>query len=151
MSVIDPKDMDQLVRFVTELGVASIQPLIAQRSNIRSISDKRIERWKGIIDEAVKQCERREIPVIHQARPLKDFIEAPPRFWETRLVASLDAEESLHAGSDEEVGILIGPEGGFSLSEMEEIQKHGFTPVSMGKTVMRALTAAITAVGILGM
>ena len=66
-------------------------------------------------------------------------------------MASLDAEESLYYSKGEDVGIFIGPEGGFSPYEMEEMIRSGFTPVSMGRTVMRAVTAAITSVGVLAM
>jgi 16S rRNA (uracil1498-N3)-methyltransferase len=151
MSLIDLKEMDVLIRIVTELGVADIYPLVAERSNIRTVSDTRYDRWNTIIKEAVKQCERRTIPHIHEPMPLTQWICTIANLWESRLVASQDAEYCLSECKAHDTGILIGPEGGFSASEMDEILSCGFTPVNMGKTVMRSVTAAITAVGILGM
>lgn len=151
MSLIDLKEMDVLIRMVTELGVADIYPLVAERSNIRTVSDTRYDRWHTIIKEAVKQCERRSIPHIYEPMPLTQWARTIAHAWGCRLVASLDAGHGLSGCNAHDSGILIGPEGGFSSSEMDEILSCGFTPVSMGKTVMRSLTAAITAVGILGM
>jgi len=151
MSLIDLKDMDGLIRMVTELGVADIYPLIADRSNIRSISHTRCERWNTIIKEAVKQCERRTIPRIHEPLPLKQCIRSVAGGWECKLVASQNVETSIYDHKAGDTGIIIGPEGGFSSLEMDDIVSCGFTPVSMGSTVMRSVTAAVTAVGILGM
>lgn len=151
MSMIDLKDMDLLIRAVTELGVVDIYPLIAERSNIRTVTKSRRDRWNTIIIEAVKQCERSVIPRIQEPLPLRGFIHSTISSWEMRLVASQSAEVSMYECTAQETGILIGPEGGFSPAEMEEIIQCGFTPVTMGRTVMRSVTAAITAVGILGM
>jgi len=151
MSIIDLKDMDLVFRAVTELGVADIYPVVAERSNVRTISESRLKRWAGIIQEAVKQCERRDIPVIHEPQPLLRCIRGDCAAWPVKLVASLDAEESLYYSKGQDVGIFIGPEGGFSPYEMEEMIRSGCTPVSMGRTVMRAVTAAITSVGVLAM
>ena len=151
MSLIDLKDMDALIRTVTELGVADIYPLIAERSNIRSISDTRRDRWNNIIKEAVKQCERRTIPRIYDPLPLMQGIHTIAESWQCKLVASQNAGTSLCDCKADDIGILIGPEGGFSSLEIDEMLSSGFTPVSMGRTVMRAVTAAIAAAGILGM
>jgi len=151
MSLIDLKDMDGLIRMVTELGVADIYPLIADRSNIRSLSGTRCDRWNTIIAEAVKQCERRTIPRIHEPLPLMQGIRTIASAWECKLVAFQNADTSIRDCKAQETGILIGPEGGFSSLEMDEMLSCGFIPVRMGRTVMRSLTAAVTAVGILGM
>jgi 16S rRNA (uracil1498-N3)-methyltransferase len=151
MSLIDLKDMDQIIRVVTELGVSEIYPLIAERSNIRSVSNKRIERWRCIVKEAVKQCERRVVPCIHEPAPIIQFIRKPPVSWKRRLVASLNSDECIYDYRDDDAGILIGPEGGFTSGELETICARGFIPVNMGSSVLRSVTAAITAVGVLGM
>jgi len=151
MSVIDFKDMDLLIRAVTELGVAGIYPVIAERSNIRMISDHRIHRWINIVQEAVKQCERRDTPVIHEPQLLTQCISTGCLSWPVRLIASQGADRFLYDLRGSDTGIFIGPEGGFSPYEMEEMLRIGCIPVSMGRTVMRSVTAAITAVGILAM
>jgi 16S rRNA (uracil1498-N3)-methyltransferase len=71
--------------------------------------------------------------------------------WPRPLVALPGAELKLSAVDDEDVGILIGPEGGITPAEVEALLAAGFTPVSLGATVLRAVTAATAAVAILGM
>ncbi|MBN2298071.1 MAG: 16S rRNA (uracil(1498)-N(3))-methyltransferase, partial [Deltaproteobacteria bacterium] len=144
MSIIDLKDMDLVFRAVTELGVADIYPVIAERSNVRNISENRLKRWVSIIEEAVKQCERRDTPVIHEPQPLTHCIRTVCANWPVKLVASQDADVSLYYSRGDDAGIFIGPEGGFSPYEMEEMIRSGCTPVNMGRTVMRSVTAAIT-------
>jgi 16S rRNA (uracil1498-N3)-methyltransferase len=149
VSLIDLKEMDGLVRRVTELGVAEIHPVVAERSNVRDIRERRSGRWLGIVLEAVKQCERRTIPVLHEPLTLRELLEATAPSWPRRLVASLGSDLPIQEAKAPEVGILIGPEGGFSPRETEAILASGFTPVHMGRTILRASTAAMTAVGVL--
>jgi 16S rRNA (uracil1498-N3)-methyltransferase len=151
MSLIDLKDMDDLMRCVTELGVSEIHPLVSGRSNVREIGEKRLQRWRQIIMEAVKQCERRSIPVLHEPMMLQEFLKRVSPAWPCRLVASLSSDAGLQDYRHQEAGILIGPEGGFPDQEMENILSSGFVPVHMGKTILRSYTAAVTAVGALAM
>jgi 16S rRNA (uracil1498-N3)-methyltransferase len=149
MSLIDLKEMDLLMRSVTELGVHEIHPVVAERSNVRDIRDKRSERWRGIVLEAVKQCERKTIPVIHEPLPMEAFLEKAASSWERRLVALQFSDMPVRDAQAPEVGILIGPEGGFSPGEQGLILSSGFLPVHLGRTILRAATAAMAAVGIL--
>jgi 16S rRNA (uracil1498-N3)-methyltransferase len=137
MSLIDFKDMDVLIRSVTELGVSEIHPFIAKRSNMRDVGEKRADRWRQIIHEAIKQCERREVPVLHEPVTLNAFLEKTAPSWPRRLVASPSSDISIRDFKDREVGIVIGPEGGFTREETEGILASGFTPVNMGKTILR--------------
>ncbi len=151
MCLIDLKDMDDLMRCATELGVSEIHPLIAGRSNVRAIGEKRLERWRQIIMEAIKQCERRSIPILHEPLMLEDFLQHIAPAWPYRLVALLSSDTSLGEIRSQEAGILIGPEGGFTDSEMEKILCCEFIPVSMGRTILRSYTAAVTAVALLAL
>ncbi len=150
MCMLAIKDMDTVIRQATELGVNDIRPLIAERSNIRDINDRRLARWNDIILEAVKQCQRRIIPEIHPPQALSDFIGQAAHIWPQRLVALPEAATTIKTVTASEAGIIIGPEGGFSPTELDLFRKHQFLPVSMGQTVMRAVTAAPAAIGILG-
>jgi 16S rRNA (uracil1498-N3)-methyltransferase len=149
ISLIDLKDMDELVRVVTELGVSEIHPVIARYSNIREVGEKRMLRWQQIIQEAVKQCERRDLPKLNPIRSLDGVLAEVSPSWPSKLVASIFSDTPVHDCRTGEVGILIGPEGGFSPDESARIEASGFKPVHLGKTVLRSWTAAITAVGIL--
>jgi 16S rRNA (uracil1498-N3)-methyltransferase len=149
VSLIDLKEMDMLIRGVTELGVSEIHPVIAERSNVRDVRDTRSERWRGIILEAVKQCERRTVPVLHEPLPMDELLAKAALSWGSRLVALAGADLPIMEAQAPEAGILIGPEGGFSPGETGLILSAGFTPVHMGRTILRAATAAVAAVGIL--
>lgn len=151
MSLIDLKDMDILIREVTELGVLDIHPLVARRSNVREIGEKRHKRWQQIVSEAMKQCQRRSTPIIREVSSLDEFLIKTSPSWPYRLVASAESNVSIQDCKAPETGILIGPEGGFAPEEMVKIHASGFTAVHMGKTILRAYTAAVTAVGVLAM
>ncbi len=149
VSLIDLRDMDCLMRGVTELGVSEIHPVVAERSNVRDIRGKRSERWLGIVLEAVKQCERRTVPVVHEPLSLDALLAGAGPSWGRRLVALASAETPLREAAAPEAGILIGPEGGFSPGEIELILSAGFAPVHLGRTILRSVTAAVAAVGVL--
>ncbi len=148
ISMIAAKEMDQVMRFCSELGVATIQPLLAERSNLREASAKRLSRWQDICLEGVKQSQRRSIPQVAEMVELADFVKKCP--WPQKLVATQGASATLNGMEYGEVGILIGPEGGFSPEEEALIEEAGFVPVCMGGTILRAVTAAVSAVAILG-
>lgn len=151
MCLVDFRDMEEAIRYATELGVAQIHPVIAGRSNIRFVSDARFERWQAIVTEAVKQCERKTLPRLCRPEPLEAFIRGACRLWGgERLVALKGAERSISDHRQPDVGILIGPEGGFTPDEQAMILQEGFMPVSLGDTTLRAVTAAIAALSILG-
>lgn len=150
MCLVDFRDMEEAIRYAAELGVAQIHPVIAARSNIRSVSDARFERWQAIVTEAVKQCERRTLPHLCLPEPLEAFIRKASRLWGERLVALKGAERSISDHKQPDVGILIGPEGGFTPDEQAMILQEGFIPVSLGDTTLRAVTAAIASLSILG-
>jgi len=151
MCLFDMKDFEDAIRSATELGVSYIYPVISSRSNIRSITEARYARWQTIILEAVKQCDRMTIPSIQRPVSLDVFIHEISDRWDTRLVAHKGAEHSISKYLGNNVGILIGPEGGFSSEEFRMITNSDYIAVSLGNTNLRATTAAITAVGILGM
>ncbi|OPZ59125.1 MAG: Ribosomal RNA small subunit methyltransferase E [Deltaproteobacteria bacterium ADurb.Bin510] len=149
LALISPKDMDEVVRLATELGVSEIQPVVMSRSNVRDLKAQRLERWQDIVFEALKQNQRRSLPAIKPVMSFADFVAVGA--WTRPLVALPGAELKLNAVDDQDVGILIGPEGGFAAEEVERLLAAGFTPVSLGATVLRAVTAATAAVAILGM
>ena len=148
--LVDFKDMEDIIRYATELGVADIHPIVAGRSNTRVISDTRQERWQAIVLEAVKQCERKTLPCLHGAERLDRFIYGPCRQWGERLVALQGSNHPISEFNAQDVGILIGPEGGFTPEERDMILQEGLTPVSLGNTTLRAVTAVIAALSILG-
>jgi len=89
------KDMDTIIRFATELGVSEIVPVVSSRSNIARISSKRFERWQAIIMEAVKQCERKSIPVLYDVLVMADFIRSSSSRWPYKYFGHKEGELGL--------------------------------------------------------
>lgn len=148
ISLIDFKEMDDAIRFTAELGVENIYPVIAERSNIRSISQAKLTRWEDIIKEALKQSQQRTLPILESPVALPEFVESSLRF-RNRYYASIDGDTDILTIKDEEICFLIGPEGGFTDNETGLLKECGYIPVNMGKTTLRTLAAAVVAASIL--
>ena len=143
--------MDWLVEKATELGAASIQPLVAERSVVR-LKGERVERrqahWQGVAIAACEQCGRNRVPPVHAPRALADWLQSLPAEDgpALRVVLSLSAHAQAAAPSgDAPVTLLSGPEGGLSPAEETAARQAGFTPVTLGARVLRAETAPIAA------
>ncbi len=149
--LIATKDMDTLVRFTAELGVCDIQPVISEHSNVRDLTPRRYARWEDIVMEAVKQSQRETVPRVLPPLGLEEFIAVSASSWPVRLVALEGAGPAISDPASDEIGILIGPEGGFTPAEEARLLQAGFVAVHLGRTTLRALTAAVAAVGILAL
>jgi 16S rRNA (uracil1498-N3)-methyltransferase len=148
-ALLKGKKMDVVVQKATELGVHTLQPLVTRYSEGRGNPERQAERWQRIMVEACKQC-RRAQPM--RIAPLSDFAGAAlpdsgPRilFWEGETTEPLRPEFLSPLGP---VCLLLGPEGGLHRQEAEEAGAKGFQPVSLGRRILRAETAAIAAVAI---
>ena len=146
--------MDWLIEKATELGVASIQPLMSERSVLRvkaDRADKKRAHWHGIAVAACEQCGRSRVPVIHEVATFGDWLKnsLPADPGSTPVLRAL---LSLHpasrpladaaAGAGELV-FLSGPEGGLSPAEEAAALARGFAPVTLGPRVLRAETAPL--------
>lgn len=151
--------MDWLVEKATELGVASIQPVMAARSVLKlkgERADKKIERWQSIAISACEQCGRNRVPVIHAPQSLADWLRGKdtPAAEARRLVLSL-REGNLPlraaAGDAPAVWVLHGPEGGLTAQEEDWALEQGWQPASLGSRVLRAETASVAALSLLAL
>lgn len=144
--------MDWLIEKATELGVASIQPLMAERSVLRLQGERAVRKmahWRGIAVAACEQCGGNRVPVIHPVLPLKDWLPMPCMTTSRLAVLSLNANtrflhDFLQGSTTSVVTCLLGPEGGFTATEETTALHHGFEPVSLGVRVLRTETAALT-------
>ncbi len=140
--------MDWLVEKATELGVASITPLLAERSVLKlkgERADKKLAHWQAVAVAAAEQCGRNRVPVIHPALALSDW-QALPTAEGVRCVLSLaQGTRSLTsaAAGAEPLVVLSGPEGGLSPAEEALALSSGFVPVTLGPRVLRAETAPL--------
>lgn len=152
--------MDWLVEKATELGVATIQPLMTERSVLRLDAErarKKTAHWEAVAVAACEQCGRNRVPAVHDALALGAWLDAlkPAASGapgSSRCVLSLHAETRplrelvAQAGSiADTVTLLVGPEGGLSDREDARARARGFTPVTLGPRVLRAETAALAA------
>ena len=150
--------MEWLVEKATELGVASITPLEAERSVMRLKGDratKRQERWQAIAASACEQCGRNQVPIIHAPVDLAQWSRADALAGAQRLVLSLaEGTQPLTVAlqaraATQPVVFLSGPEGGLSPAEEALARAHGFAPVTLGARVLRAETAPLAALAYL--
>lgn len=129
----------------TEIGIQEITPVICDHSERKVV---KIERFQRVIQSALKQSLHTRFPILHDAIGFKDFLNQDhPK--EKYIAHCEDSEQkkllsrSLKKGTS--VTILIGPEGDFSLQEIEMAIKTGWQPVSLGNSRLRTETAAIVA------
>ena len=152
LSIFKFDRMEWAIEKCTELGVTRIVPLISQRteSHLASAAAKRVERWRRIVRQASEQSRRDSAPSI--AAPVK-LNEALAIEAETRIVLAETEhatllKEALNGITGREVMLAIGPEGGWTEEELEGFRAAGWISASLGNTILRAETAAITAVAV---
>jgi 16S rRNA (uracil1498-N3)-methyltransferase len=149
--------MDWLVEKATELGVASIQPLMTERSVLRlngERADKKQLHWHSVAVAACEQCGGNRVPVVHPVRTLSAWLTAAAPLLTTSsgglLLSLRAASQRLSACADKpELTFLSGPEGGLSPAEEDAALAAGMTPVNLGARVLRAETAALAALAAL--
>jgi 16S rRNA (uracil1498-N3)-methyltransferase len=146
--------MDWLVEKATELGVASIQPLMTERSVLRlsgDRADKKIAHWQSVAIAACEQCGGNRVPPVMPVKTIQAWLQSqPPKTTDARWLLSLCEGSSTLAqhlahGRAADTIFLSGPEGGLSASEETSAAACGFTPVTLGPRVLRAETAALSA------
>ena len=148
--------MDWLVEKATELGVASITPLVAERSVLKlkgERADKKLAHWQGVAVAAAEQCGRNRVPSILPAVTLAEWVKkAPPgERWVLSLSEGTQPVAHVHNAVQgptpgtpmPPVTVLSGPEGGLSPAEESAALAAGFVPVSLGPRVLRAETAPL--------
>ena len=149
--------MDWLVEKATELGAASLTPLLAERSVLKlkgERGEKKRDHWQAVAVAACEQCGRNQVPVIHPAVTLAQWLAAHPQPpHESRAVLSLAAGsqpllQAVPAGAGPVV-LLSGPEGGLSPQEEAAALAAGFAPITLGPRVLRAETAPLAALALL--
>ena len=152
LSIFKFDRMEWAIEKCTELGVARIVPVIAQRTDahLAAAAAKRHERWQRLVRQAAEQSRRATPPEITAPLKLKEAIQCDG----LRIVLAESEEDATlpgvltghHPGT--EVSLAIGPEGGWTADELKLFCGAGWAPVSLGATILRAETAAIAATAI---
>lgn len=157
-ALIKSKNMDYLIQKTTELGVNSIYLFYAERVAVKLNPDnisRKMDRWNEIIKSACKQCGRSDFPTIYPPVAFKDLIKKATAenilkllVWENEQKADLknilkSMDPSLH------IMAMVGPEGGFTVNEINLARETGFRTVSLGKRILRSETAGVALASII--
>jgi 16S rRNA (uracil1498-N3)-methyltransferase len=158
LSIFKFDRMEWAIEKCTELGVAQIIPVIAQRtdSHLAVAAKKRVERWQRIALQASEQSRRANPPEIADPRKLADALSLPETLVSVplKIVLSESENETLlrdivqTSVADGGILLAVGPEGGWTDDELESFQQAGWISSSLGNTILRAETAAIAATAI---
>ena len=145
--------MDWLVEKASELGVASIQPLMTERSVLRlsgERAEKKVTHWQSVAIASCEQCGGNRVPVVHPVRTLQAWLQLPqssdggPRMLLSLNDNSAPLRQRIDAATSTAT-FLSGPEGGLSAAEEALALSLGFNAVTLGPRVLRAETAALAA------
>jgi len=154
VALLKGEKMDWVVQKATELGVARIVPVATEHGVVKLDAERaagRRARWSRIAEEAARQCARADVPAIAEVSPLEAALEAAEG-WRVLLH---EAEKAtlrgiLPATPPATVTLAVGPEGGFAPDEVTGARAAGFAIAGLGPRILRAETAAIAALAILG-
>ena len=147
---------DLVLQKATELGVKKVALITSERTVVSYDNkdiDKKITRFSKIMKEASEQSHRVVVPELLGIFNLKNlpkevFSDINYVAYEKDASKTNEMFEGLTKGKS--ISILVGPEGGFSTQEIDNLTKQGFIRTSLGKRILRAETAAIYALSVLG-
>ena len=146
---------ESIIEKTTELGVDEIFPLLTARTEIHLNPEKaqqKTQRYRQVAINAAKQCQRNSVPQIHTPMTIKSCLNAVDPAEYLILIPCLfgirkPIRELMPApGTKKDILIFIGPEGDFTPQETQTVQQAGGIPVSLGETVLKVDTAAISVV-----
>lgn len=138
--------MDYVIQKNTELGISEIYPCSLNRCVSKTEKDKKTDRWQKIAKEAAQQSGRGIVPVIYDAVSLKDAAEILKKSDISFVAYECEDKNTLKdvllsKENPKTVAFLIGPEGGFDVSEIEFLKNIGIPVISLGKRILRTETA----------
>lgn len=137
----------------TELGVRGVYPVYTDNCALKkSVAEKKVEKWQKIMYEASKQCERATIPQCYELTTLENVLEK--NFDKIIALCERHTNDNLKnylrtnvVKDDENILLIIGPEGGFSEREFQLFRDKNIPMLSLGNLILKAETAVITTLG----
>ena len=146
-SIIKNEKMDYAIQKATEIGVSRIIPFTSERTVVRveNKEKQKKEHWQKIAIEACKQCGRAKFPKVDEPCLFDDALKKLKEF-EQKIIAYEDEKTQSIAQvikKSASCAYVIGPEGGFSKKEHDDLVLAGAQSVSLGKRILRAETAAV--------
>ena len=138
--------LNLMIQKSTELGVTRFIPLLSERTVVRKINEKRLNK---IIVEASEQSNRLNLPVLDKLKTLEEFLKE--NIETTILFGDLNSDnKKINIQNEEPICVLIGPEGDFSIKEREIISKtKNVISLNINKNILRSETAAISMISII--
>lgn len=142
--------MDYAVQKSTELGVTEITPVYTEYGEVRLKADrveKKLQHWHKIAISACEQSGRMDVPSVHSPVPLEEMLLSSSA---NKWLLEPSGNDVLPTAIDQKnIQLVIGPEGGFSDTELDWARSEGFKIVSLGSRILRTETAPVAALAIL--
>lgn len=156
--------MDDIVRHAVEIGASEIVPVLFARTVVKLSEDKRVDRgvrWRRIARSAAEQAHRDRVPLVHDPVHIRDL---PGTMWQTDATIVLweeaaaegqgiaavlrEVEACAEPHGAPRVALVVGPEGGLTADEVDELVELGARVATLGRNVLRAETAALAALAL---
>ena len=148
--------LELIIQKCTELGVSAVVPVETSRSVVHLDSGKaakKLERWQKIAQEASQQSKRVQVPTVGPYYNWKQFLQHLSEqngltivFWEDEQTQSLKAFLRSQAKKPQRINLVVGPEGGLSEEEVEQLRALGAVSASLGKRILRTETAGMAGI-----
>lgn len=145
--------MEWIIQKCIEAGIYRIVPIVTEHCVAREGSDNKQVRWQRIAKEAAKQSGRGIIPQVAEVMPMDEAVlemarnEAIYLLWEQEKARGLDASSA--GPRPASAALVIGPEGGISQAEAEDLKAAGAISLSLGPRILRTETAGLVALSAL--
>ncbi|CEN56552.1 16S rRNA (uracil(1498)-N(3))-methyltransferase [Candidatus Methylopumilus turicensis] len=142
--------MDFTIQKAVEMGVTEIQPIASQRSVVKlsgERAERRREHWQNVVNSACEQSGRAFVPTVAMPMPLNQWLASKPDA-ETKITLAPTAEVNFKQlpAPKGNICLLVGAEGGLTEDEITLAESQGFTPVRLGKRILRTETAPLAAI-----
>lgn len=150
--LLQEQKMSFVLQKATELGIDEIIPILTSRSIVKleNKQDKKLERWNRIVKEASEQSKRITIPKIREVQKISDL-----HLEGLKIICSTIEKENTfkkvlkNNSKCDKIIMVVGPEGGLSISEEQILKGIGFIPVTLGQNIMRVETVPIYLLSVL--
>lgn len=144
--------MEMILQKTTELGVTQIVPMSTERS-LQKPSENRCERWLRVVISATKQCKRAWLPELCKVQKFGDCLNILQTYALSLILWENEKQQHIKtvlraAPKAESIALLVGPEGGFTDTEVNTAIEMGCIPVKVGSNTLRTETAAIAGITI---
>lgn len=150
--------MELIIQKAVELGAYEIIPVATRRAVVkldRKKEESKVKRWNTIAESAAKQSGRMLVPEVTGVKTMKEAFAYAASFdinlIPYELAGGMQDTKKIISGVKPgmQVGIFIGPEGGFDVEEVEAAVEAGIHPITLGRRILRTETAGLTALSVL--